>query len=302
MTDDETMTLGFSSSRKAPYEIDRTALPEFKLFADACRHGLSVVYPFKSKISADPFGWKFGSGWPPSYAAFGRMRSLLAVQDALRLKPRRVLEVAAGGGGLAACLAEAGCVVVINDLLEDGTRAAINEYSTGQRLQFIGGSLFALSPEQTGKFDLVIACEVIEHVAHPLELLTHLREFLEPEGHILLTTPNGSYFRNQLPTFTEVDDFSALESRQFMPDADGHLFLFTPRELSDLVAAAGMRIERINCWGSPMLSGHSGFRFIAASGMVGVAYRVEQFVQRLSSGKREHICTALSAILQRSSN
>jgi 2-polyprenyl-3-methyl-5-hydroxy-6-metoxy-1,4-benzoquinol methylase len=106
------------------------------------------------------------------------MRSLLAVKDALRLKPGRVLEVASGGCGLAASLAHAGCSVVVNDLLEDGTREAINEYSTGEVLQFIGGNLFDLSPEQTGKFDLVIACEVIEHVAHPLDLLVHLRRSL----------------------------------------------------------------------------------------------------------------------------
>jgi 2-polyprenyl-3-methyl-5-hydroxy-6-metoxy-1,4-benzoquinol methylase len=280
--------------------LDRTELPDFKLFAESCRRGLSVVYPFKTNTSPDPFGWKFSARWPPSYSAFGRMRSLLAIQDALRLKPRRVLEVAAGGGGLAACLAKAGCAVVINDLREEETKKAIEEYSTEKGIRLVGGDVFALSPEQTGKFDLVIACEVIEHVAHPLELLVHLREFLEPEGRILLTTPNGSHFRNKLPTFAEVDDVSELESRQFMPDADGHLFLFTPQELSELVGAAGMQIEQLNCWGSPMISGHCGFRFIAGTGMVRAAYQAERFVQRLSPGKRAHLCTALSAILHRS--
>src|SRR5882672_2137848 len=299
MTNDDTLRLGITSSESSAYELDPTTLPEFKLFADSCRQGLSVVYPFKARNFPDPFGWKFGKRWPPSYSAFGRMRSLLAVQDAVRLKPDRALEVAAGGGGLAASLAAAGCAVVVNDLLEEKTKEAIEEYSTGESIEVIGGNLFALSPDQTGKFDLVIACEVIEHVAHPLELLTHLREFLEPEGRILLTTPNGSHFRNRLPTFAEVDDFTELESRQFMPDADGHLFLFTPQELVALVGAAGMRIEQLNCWGSPMLSGHCGFRFIAAPVMVRAAYEVERFMQRLSAGTREHICTALSAVLQR---
>jgi 2-polyprenyl-3-methyl-5-hydroxy-6-metoxy-1,4-benzoquinol methylase len=300
MNSDNRMKLQFNASKENSFEPEPASLPDFKLFADSCRRGLSVVYPFKSTNGPDPFGWKFGTAWPPSYSAFGRMRSLLAIQDALRLKPRRVLEVAAGGAGLAACLAKAGCTVVVNDLLEDGTKEAINEYTTGDALQFIGGNLFELSPEQTGQFDLVIACEVIEHVAHPLDLLKHLRGFLTPDGTILLTTPNGSHFRNKLPTYTQVADFSELESRQFMPDADGHLFLFTPRELSDLVSAAGMRIEQFNCWGSPVLSGHCGFRFIAASGMARIAYHVERFVQRLSPGKRERICVALSAVLHRS--
>src|SRR6185295_7651876 len=110
-------------------------------------------------------------------------------------------------------------------------------------------------------------------------LLIHLKEFLEPQGCIMLTTPNGSHFRNRLPTYSQVSNFSELESRQFKPDADGHLFLFTPRELSELVSAAGLRIQHLNCWGSPLLSGHFGFRMLASPRMIGVAFKTEQFVQ-----------------------
>ena len=126
----------------------------------------------------------------------------------------------------------------------------------------------------------MVACEVIEHVAHPLDLLAHLRDFLEPGGRILLTTPNGLHFRNRLPTYAEVEDFSELETRQFMPDADGHLFLFTPKELIDLVALAGMRVEQLNSWGTPMLTGHSGFRFVAGRHFVRAAYQAERLAQR----------------------
>jgi 2-polyprenyl-6-hydroxyphenyl methylase/3-demethylubiquinone-9 3-methyltransferase len=227
------------------------------------------------------------------------MRSLLALKDALSFKPRRVLEVAAGGAGLAACLAAAGCSVVVNDLLVATTRKSIQEYSTQSRLELIGGNLFDLSPKQIGKFDLVIACEVIEHVAHPLKLLTHLKEFLEPQGLLLLTTPNGSHFRNRLPTYAEVGNSLELESQQFMPDADGHLFLLTPSELMKLAAAAGLEIDQIKCWGSPMLSGHLGFRFIAGPAMVRLAYEAERLVQALSATTRERVCTALSALLRR---
>jgi 2-polyprenyl-3-methyl-5-hydroxy-6-metoxy-1,4-benzoquinol methylase len=225
------------------------------------------------------------------------MRSLLAVQDALRLQPARALEVAAGGGGLAVCLAAAGCSVVINDLREEETRAALAEYASPGSLEMIGGNLFDLTPEQTGKFDLVIACEVIEHVAHPLDLLIHLKKFLGPQGRILLTTPNGSHFRNRLPTFSEVGDITELEQRQFRPDADGHLFLLTPQELTDLATAAGLKIEQLNCWGSPMLSGHCGFRVVASRIMVRAAYVAERFVQWWAPQKRVRICTALTVVL-----
>lgn len=226
------------------------------------------------------------------------MRSLLAVQDALRLKPRRVLEVAAGGGGLAASLAEAGCDVVVNDLRADQLTDSVAEFATQGQMELIGGNLFDLSPGRIGKFDLVIACEVVEHVAHPLDLLVHLKQFLAPQGRILLTTPNGSYFRNRLPTYAGVSDLGELESRQFEPDADGHLFLLTPQELADLAAAATLEIEQFNCWGSPVLSGHCGFRFIAGRMMVRAAYQMERFVQRLDPAKRERFCTALTVVLR----
>lgn len=278
--------------------IQQTNLPPLASFAASCERGLSVVAPFKNGTKPDEFGWKFGRGWPPSYSAFGRMRFLLAVQDALDLQPQSVLEVAAGGGGLAACLAAAGCRVVINDLREQQTKEAIAEYATPNPLELAGGNLFDLSPERLGRFDLVIASEVIEHVAHPLDLLIHLKKFLEPQGRVLLTTPNGSHFRNKLPTYGEVNDFSELESRQFKPDADGHLFLLTPKELTELAASAGLVVEQLNCWGTPLLSGHCGFRFLAGPIMVKAAYHGERFVQRLRPRRRERICTALSAILR----
>ena len=280
------------------YKLDRTPFPEYPLFAQSCRRGLSTVYSFKPGTPDNLYGWKFGTRWPPSHWAFGRMRALLAVHDALLLKPRRVLEVAAGGGGLATRLAASGCDVVVNDLREEETATSLKEFLNGEGIRIEGGNLFNLSPERIGKFDLVLACEVIEHVAHPLELLKHLKNFLDPGGRLLLTTPNGSYFRNKLPTYSEVQDFDELEKRQFMPDADGHLFLSTPRELCELAATVGLVVDRLNVWGSPMLNGHAGFRFFAGRFLVKPTYWTELMVQCLPSAARIRTCAALTATLR----
>jgi hypothetical protein len=56
----------------------------------------------------DVDGWNYGSAWPPSYGAFGRLRVLSTLNSVLALKPQRVLEVAAGDGALSACLAARG--------------------------------------------------------------------------------------------------------------------------------------------------------------------------------------------------
>lgn len=278
--------------------LNKAVMPQYSTFAESCERGLSAVYPLANDEGRDPYGWKFSAGWPPSYPAFGRMRSLITIDEAAGLNPQRVLEVAAGGGGLAAKLADNGCHVVANDLRGDYLQQAINEYKTADRIRLVEGNMFDLSTDELGKFDLVVACEVIEHVAHPQDLLAHLKSFLLPQGRILITTPNGSHLRNKLPTYFEVKDRSELESRQFMPDADGHLFLFTPREICKVAAAAGLEVERISVWGMPTLSGHFCFRLLAGRFFTKPAYYFETLAQVLPSAIRQRLCVSLSVVLK----
>lgn len=228
------------------------------------------------------------------------MRSLLAVHDAISLRPGKVLEVAAGGCGLTATLAARGVEVCANDIRIECLTQALKDYKTANSIKIIGGNLFDLSVEQSGTFDLVIACEVIEHVAHPTELLKHLKTFLRPDGHLLLTTPNGAYFRNRLPTFSQVKDFDQLELVQFKPDADGHLFLFTPSELCEVARAEGFSVESLNVWGTPLLTGHALFRLFSAKLFTKVAHEVEELSQQFPMPARQYFCFAMSSLLRNS--
>lgn len=260
------------------------------------------MHSFKPEVindpGGDPEGWKFGRRYPPSHPAFGRMRALLAVQDALLFKPRRALEIAAGGGGLSVRLAASGCEVVVNDLREEVIRRSLGEFTNSDGIRIEGGNVFELSAERLGKFDLVLACEILEHVAHPDELLRHLKTFLEPDGRLFLTTPNGLYFRNKLPTYRDVQDFDDLEARQFQPDADGHLFLLTPAELTEMAVSEGLKVERLAVWGTPMLSGHAALRYLAGRPFVRAAYVTEILAQRLPPAGRARMCAGLSATLR----
>jgi 2-polyprenyl-6-hydroxyphenyl methylase/3-demethylubiquinone-9 3-methyltransferase len=279
------------------FNLSMVSFPEYEMFRRCCRKGLAAIYPFKHAGLEDKYGWKFSCAWPPSYAAFGRMRALLAVDDALRLEPRRVLEVAAGGAGLAATLASKNIDVSVNDIRGELLVEAVAQYSTGERVAVFAGNLFDLTPAQLGRFDLVIACEVVEHVAHPTELLAHLKEFIRPNGHLLLTTPNGSYFRNKLPTFFQIKDFSALEQSQFKPDADGHLFLFTPSELAEVAMATGYSVKELGVWGTPLLNGHVYLRLLSSRFFARVAYLFEVMLQRLPLASRQRFCFAMRAVL-----
>ncbi len=144
------------------------------------------------------------------------------------------MEIAAGDAALCACLERFGSDVVANDLRREHLQSSLGNFGNRERIGILPGNAFDLDPAATGEFDLVIACEIIEHVAHATDLLKQLRRFLCPGGRILLTTPNGAYFRNKLPTHSQIKDFKELESKQLKPDADGHLFLITPGETRQL--------------------------------------------------------------------
>ncbi len=291
------MSWGFGQSVEKHFERGTSRTYNF-LFRASCESGLSVVRPLTGEArKRDEFGWNFGEGWPPSYEAFGRMRFLSALRQALSLRPRRVLELAAGDAALCACLASEGIAVVANDLRAEKLRAAVANFENEERIELIPGNLFELDPSHTGRFDLVIACEVIEHLAHADDFLRHVKRFLEPGGRILLTTPNGAYFRNRLPTLSEIENYSSLESRQFQPDAEGHLFLITPAELSELATHAGLRVEKIELYATPFITGHCRLSLMRGKRMISLCYSLEMLSRRLPIRLREKVCFSLSVLL-----
>jgi 2-polyprenyl-3-methyl-5-hydroxy-6-metoxy-1,4-benzoquinol methylase len=280
------------------FSVQKAALPEYTLFRSVCGSGLSTVRPLRETAAAeDQWGWNFGSGWPPSYWAYGRMRAMTAVLEAAALKPKSVLEVAAGDAALSACLATTGCRVVANDLRGDQLARAVQNFSNSDSIQCLPGNLFDLDPTATGRFDLVIACEIVEHVAHTVEFLAQLKRFVAPGGHILITTPNGSYFRNKLPTYSAIKDFDALERQQFKPDADGHLFLITPGEMADLAGKAGLSVKRMVVWGTPAVTGHVRLSMFSSSALCWACYHLERFSQELPVAFKEKACFNLAAVL-----
>jgi 2-polyprenyl-6-hydroxyphenyl methylase/3-demethylubiquinone-9 3-methyltransferase len=276
-----------------------TTFPDYALFRKCCSSGLREIRPIgEAASSGEAWEWNFSSGWAPSYAAYGRMRALMALSEARELHPNSVLEVAAGDAALCASLASSCRRVVANDIRREHLERAVRTFTNGDRIEVLPGNLFDLDPAVTGVFDLVVACEIVEHVAHALDFLKQLTRFVAPGGRILLTTPNGSYCRNTLPTHSMVEDFAALESQQFKPDADGHLFLITPTEMADLAKHSGLAIERLSLWGTPLITGHLGFSRMSGALTCWPCYHLERLAQKLPPAIKEKVCFALSVVLK----
>jgi 2-polyprenyl-3-methyl-5-hydroxy-6-metoxy-1,4-benzoquinol methylase len=262
-----------------------------RVFAEVCCRGYQVLGRTRShhpSTSGNP--WQVKQALPPSYEAYGRYRFLQTLRLARKLSPARILEVAAGSGFNAACLYEEGREVVVNDLRP----LEVEAWTTGENLRLVEGDLHALDPERLGRFDLVLACEVIEHAAHGDRMLRHLRSLLRDGGTLLLTTPNGSYFRSKLPTHSEVKDFAALEARQFQPDSDGHLFLYTREELARLCTQSGFTDVHIDAIVTPFISGHACLRYLPKHPVLLQWYLLmDRAVRGLGEPIRERFCTSL---------
>src|SRR6266404_7660422 len=188
-----------------------------------------------------------------AYAYQNRRRRTLHLLTEVLEPGARVLDVAAAQGNFSLALAELGFDVTWNDLRADLADYVRLKYECGQ-LRFAPGNAFELAFPSL--FDAVLITEIIEHVAHPDDFLAKAAALVRPGGYIVMTTPNGGYFKNRLPKFSECDDPSIFESAQFKPNADGHIFLLHVDEIEPLARRAGLSVEKIALFTNPLTAGH----------------------------------------------
>ena len=188
------------------------------------------------------------------YARAYRQRQSRTLAAVARVAPpgSTVLDVAAAQGNFSLALAERDYRVTWNDLREELVPYVRAKYEFGD-LRFAAGN--ALELEFPALFDVVLATEVIEHVAHPDRFITQLATLVRPGGAVVVTTPNGAYWRNTLPRFSECVDPEQFEGVQFRPDADGHIFLLHPDELPLLAERAGLVLHEVELFTNPLTRG-----------------------------------------------
>lgn len=176
--------------------------------------------------------------------------------------PAEIADVACAAGNFALTLAEAGYKVTGVDLLEDFIRYARLKRTKGE-VEFVQGNL--MDYQHPRALDGLLMGEVIEHVAWPEKLIEAAARNLRPGGVFVVTTPNGSYGGNDLPTFKDVTaDRAKFEAVQF--HHGHHLFLYTPEELRALLEAGGFEVLRVDVFNSHYLTKSGGFRYLFTKG------------------------------------
>lgn len=188
------------------------------------------------------------------YANAYRVRRDLTVRLLKTALPEggSILDVAGAQGNFSLTLAEIGYDVTWNDLREDLAGYVRLKHTEGN-VKYAPGNILNLTFNTL--FDAVLIAEVIEHVAHPDQFLIDVSRLVRPGGYIVISTPNGAYFRNRLPKFSDCPDPTAFEKVQFQPDADGHIFLLHPDELVSIANQACLRVDQTLLCTNPLTRG-----------------------------------------------
>lgn len=105
---------------------------------------------------------------------------------------KRVLDAGCGAGYGSAELAHSAQAVVGIDFAADAVGFARENYRL-PNLWFEQGSCDTI-PHRDSSFDLIVAFEVIEHLAKWREFLREARRVLAPNGQFIVSTPNKAYY------------------------------------------------------------------------------------------------------------
>lgn len=188
--------------------------------------------------------------------------------------PLDILDIGCAQGTLALMLAEQGHRVWAVDIRQRFLDYAASRYERGE-VHFICGNALELDMPQ--RFDLIFANQIVEHLVYPLELTQRVAGWLKPGGRLVMTTPNGDYVKNALPSFSDLGDASQFEERQFSADGDGHFFAYREDELKEVFVKAGLAQVRLDFFETPFISGHLKLRFVHSF----VPTRVLRFFDRV---------------------
>jgi 2-polyprenyl-3-methyl-5-hydroxy-6-metoxy-1,4-benzoquinol methylase len=170
-----------------------------------------------------------------------------------------ILDVGCAQGTLALMLAERGHSVWAVDIRQQFLDYARTRYEYGN-VSFVCGNVMDL--ELGKQFDLIFANQIVEHLVYPLEFTERLVKCLKSGGQLIMTTPNGGYLKNSLPSYSELGPPEQYADRQFTADADGHFFAYRSKELVDIFEAAGLRDVESRCFETPFISGHMKVRHV----------------------------------------
>jgi 2-polyprenyl-3-methyl-5-hydroxy-6-metoxy-1,4-benzoquinol methylase len=149
-----------------------------------------------------------------------------AFVERFNLRGGEVFEAGCGDGQFASMLMTLGCRVTANEPSAKARRAC-----AAKGLTVIGGYVAPDGmPELRGRFDAVVARQVLEHVPAPVDFMAGLRGLLKPGGAALIEVPSLE---------------QALEQERFFDFFSDHLSYFSENALRMLAARTQFEVVQI---------------------------------------------------------
>jgi 2-polyprenyl-3-methyl-5-hydroxy-6-metoxy-1,4-benzoquinol methylase len=157
------------------------------------------------------------------------------VQALVPRSARRVLDLGCSSGALGAGLRERGAEVVgveLDTVHAREAEARLDRVVAGDVEAVLGDAAGSL-----GRFDCVVAADVLEHLRDPWTALRRAVELLEPGGTVVVSLPNVRFFE----TFWQLGVRGTWPRRPHGIFDATHLRWFTLRDARALLTQAGLR-------------------------------------------------------------
>ena len=170
----------------------------------------------------------------PAPRYLSRLALVQDLVDALPMEVERFLEIGPGMGDLSNFLATRYPLAkgTLIEFSEEGARLLKRRFASHDRIVVIEQDIREMPEENT--FDLIVACEVFEHIENDTDVLELVAQRLSPKGHFLFSAP-------------------AFMSKWHRGDVfAGHFRRYERSELIEKFPAAGMTIEKIWVYGFPI--------------------------------------------------
>lgn len=146
------------------------------------------------------------------------------------VKPQRVLDIGCGAGDVIHRLALKGCEVVGVDLSEAAREQALTRTEDVRDRVTITGEI----PPDPEQFDMVMSCEVLEHIEDDKAALREWAKKVAPGGRLLISVP--------------------CHQKRWGPSDvwAGHFRRYERDEIIQRLAEVDFEIERLWCYGVPL--------------------------------------------------
>lgn len=174
------------------------------------------------------FGAILEGRWVPAPRfVLRRDRILSLVKD---LPKGRVIEVGCGSGSVLRDLADSGHQCNGVETSTDAVAVARQLLAPHADAQILDAS----NPAWDSEFDLLMSFEVLEHIEHDHAALKDWVRWLKPGGKVIVSVPAHMQMWSQRDAWA------------------GHFRRYGKEDLLRLAEAAGLKVERVECYGFPL--------------------------------------------------